>query len=139
VIKQRRSEGNMKKYYAIVLFIFAFQLMSTAINSEDIFAQSMNELDNSGTTIEQLNSSTYSQMQSDVVVSDGLLDSLFLGAGLILDALKLLVIVFLKTLVIAPTLISYGVPTAFALIFQGMTTVIQTLAILEFKTGRRTS
>jgi len=130
----------MKKYYAIVLFVFAFQLISTAVIDGGIFHDSQVNDVSGGVSVSELNSTTYDQMEvNQTVMPEGILDSLFTGAGLLIDGLKMLVIVFLKTLIIYPTLTSYGVPAVLALPVQGMNTVIQALALLEFKTGRRTS
>lgn len=128
----------MKKYYAIILFVFVFQLMTTAVNDGGVFLTEMEHV--GGPTIAQVNESGYAQMSVEQqTASEGFIDSLFTGAGLLIEGLKLVAVVFIKSIVIYTTLTAYGLSAAYATVFQGVYTLVMYLALLEFKTGRRTS
>jgi hypothetical protein len=62
---------------------------------------------------------------------------LFAGVQMIINALGILLKSIGSTLVIYPTLTNLGFPTSIAAIFQGITTVIEGIAVAEFLSGRR--
>lgn len=125
----------MKKFTAIVLFIFAFQLMTGAVNEMGVFDTDMKAVD--GIEVTELSDAMNEQNSVDNVMPEGIIESLFAGARLIITSLALFLSAVLNTIIIAPTLMSYGVPVPLAAIFQGLTTVIQVFAVVELKTRSR--
>lgn len=125
----------MKKFTAIVLFIFVIQLTSGAVNEMGVFDTDVKEID--GVEVSQLNNSLHDQNTVDDVMPEGIVDSMFAGARLIITSLSLFLSAVLNTIVIMPTLMAYGIPLPLAAIFQGLTTVIEVFAVIELKTRSR--
>lgn len=128
----------MKTSYAFVLFIFIFSLSSTAINDMGIFEWNTNT--DTGITdsdITELDNTVYGSVNVDGVESEEDTFGLFAGVQMVINALGILIKSIGATLIIAPTLINIGVPFQIAAIFQGVTTVIEGIAISEFLSGRR--
>ncbi|NOQ48867.1 MAG: hypothetical protein GQ576_07020 [Methanococcoides sp.] len=128
----------MKKSYTIVIFIFIFSLTSTAINDIDIFTWNTNT--DTGITqngIIELNNTVYGSVNVDGLESEDDTFGLFAGVQMVINSVGILIKSIGATLVIYPTLINIGFPGAIAAIFQGVTTVIEGIAIAEFMSGRR--
>lgn len=128
----------MKKSYAIVLFIFIFSLTSTAVNEMGIFEWNTNT--DTGITdgdITELDSRVSSSVDVDELESEDDTFGLFAGVQMIINAIGILIKSIGSTLVIYPTLTNLGFPAVIAVIFQGITTVIEGIAVAEFLSGRR--
>jgi len=128
----------MKKSYAIIIFIFIFSLTSTAINEMGIFEWNTNT--DTGVTdsdITELDNTVYGSVDVDDLESEEDTFGLFAGVQMVINAIGILIKSIGATLVIYPTLTNLGFPAAIAGIFQGITTVIEGIAIAEFLSGRR--
>ena len=128
----------MKTSYAFVLFIFIFSLTSTAINDMGIFEWNTNTdtgINQDGITA--INNTVYGSVNVDGVESEEDTFGLFAGVQMVINALGILIKSIGVTLIIAPTLINIGFPLSIAAIFQGVTTIVEGIAISEFLSGRR--
>jgi hypothetical protein len=103
--------------------IFAWNTNTgTGITSEDIV-----ELDN---TVD-------GSVSVDGLESEDDTFGLFAGVQMVINSIGILIKAIGSTIVIYPTLTNLGIPGAIAGIFQGITTVIEGIAVAEFLSGRR--
>lgn len=127
----------MKSSYAIVLFIFIFSMLSTATNEMDIFNSKVQETGITDDDITEITNQAEDGLTVGDIESTGDEFSLFTGALMIIKTVKILALSVVKTFIILPTLLNYGIPLSIATIFQGITSYIEYLAITEFLSGRR--
>lgn len=128
----------MKKSYAIIIFIFIFSLTSTAVNEMEIFEWNTNtDTGISDDDITELDSRVSASVSVDELESEDQTFGLFAGVQMVINAVGVLIKAIGTTIIIYPTLVNIGFPAAIALIFQGVTTVIEGFAVAEFISGRR--
>ncbi len=87
--------------------------------------------------ITELNNTVYGSVSVDGLESEGDTFGLFAGVQMVINSIGVLIKSIGATFVIYPTLINLSFPPAIAAIFQGITTVIEGIAIAEFLSGRR--
>lgn len=129
----------MKKSYAIVLALFCFGLMSSTVDELGIFDQSIVDVgittdytDNMMTETDKI--VTVNKVEDSSIISDifSVGKGLAIGLGILWGAVG-------KTLVIYGTLVTYGVHTSIAAMIQGMVTLVEAIALVEFALARRAS
>lgn len=127
----------MKKSYAIVLALFCFGLMSSTVDELNIFNQNIHDIGVNRSTINQIDSQV-DTMANVSTVEDNVdeLSIFSIGKGLAIG-IKIILFAFGKTIVIYFTLVSYGVSTASAGMVQGMVTLVEGIAVVEFMLNRR--
>ena len=129
----------MKKSYAIIMALFCFGLMSSTVEELEIFNQNIHDVGVSVDDIDAISANTSTITEVNVVDEGGFLsDLLTAGKGLGIG-IKILLSAFGKTIVIYGTLVGYGVHTAVAGMIQGMVTLVESIAIIEFILNRRAS
>lgn len=129
----------MKKSYAIIMALFCFGLMSSTVDELAIFNQNIHDVGVSISDIDAIEANTSTITEVNTVEEDSILsDMLMAGKGLGIG-IKILLSAVGKTVVIYGTLVGYGVHTAVAAMIQGMVTLVESIAILEFILNRRAS
>ena len=129
----------MRKSYAIVLALFCFGLFSSTVDELNIFNQNIHDVGVNTSTITYIDTQKDSIATVNKVESDETaLDLFSIGKGLAIG-IKIMLFAFGKTVVIYFTLVSYGVSTAVAGMIQGMVTLVESIALVEFMLQRRAS
>lgn len=129
----------MRKSYAIVLALFCFGLMSSTVDELNIFNQNIHDIGVNSSTVNQVDSQMETMANVSTVEDDVDELSIFsIGRGLAIG-IKIMLFAFGKTIVIYFTLVSYGVSTAVAGMVQGMVTLVESIALVEFILQRRAS
>ena len=129
----------MKKSYAIVLALFCFGLFSSTVDELNIFNQAIHETGINTTIVEEIDTQMGTMANVNTVESsENELNIFTLGKGLAIG-IKIMLFAVGKTVVIYFTLVSYGVSTAVAGMIQGMVTLVESIALVEFMLNRRAS
>lgn len=129
----------MQKIYSIIVAMFALSLVTTAINdpfadgSGGIFDTHIHEV---GLDIDAVNNSIAEISKVDDIGTPEKELSLFSLPGLLIKGIAFLAEVLWNTAVIYPMLLKYKVPMGIALIIQGMVTLVQSVGLVQFTTGR---
>lgn len=129
----------MKKSYAIVLALFCFSLFSATVDELNIFNQEIHATGINDATVNEIDSQLGSMANVSTVEEDESELNIFsLGKGLA-KGIKIMLFAIGKTVVIYFTLISYGVSESVAGMIQGMVTLVESIALVEFMLNRRAS
>ena len=129
----------MKKSYAIVLALFCFSLFSATVDELNIFNQEIHSTGINDATVNEIDSQMSSMANVSTVDEDeNELNIFSLGKGLA-KGIKIMLFAVGKTVVIYFTLISYGVSESVAGMIQGMVTLVESIALVEFMLNRRAS
>ena len=129
----------MKKSYAIVLALFCFSLMSSTVAELGIFEQNINEVGVGTADIDQINTEMATIAEVDTLEEDQSSFDIFSAFKGLAIGIKIMLFAFGKTIVIYGTLVGYGIHTAIAGMIQGMVTLVEAIALVEFMTARRAS
>ena len=129
----------MKKSYAIIMVLFCFGLMSSTVGELEIFNQNIHDVGVSVDDIDAISANTSTITEVNVVDEGGFLSDLLMAGKGFGIGIKILLSAFGKTIVIYGTLTGYGVHTAVAGMIQGMVTLVESIAIIEFILNRRAS
>jgi len=129
----------MKKSYAIVLALFCFSLMSSTVTELDIFDQHLHEVGINQADIDEINSTMATMAEVDTLEEEQSSFDIFSALKGLAIGIKIMLFAFGKTIVIYGTLVGYGVHSAIAGMIQGMVTLVESIALVEFMTARRAS
>lgn len=129
----------MKKSYAIVLALFCFSMFSSTVDELNIFNQEIHDTGINTATVDEIESQTSSIANVSTIEGDESELNIFsLGRGLA-KGIKIMFFAVGKTVVIYFTLISYGLSESIAGMIQGMVTLVESIALVEFMLNRRAS
>jgi hypothetical protein len=130
----------MKTSYAIIIFIFLFSLMGNALNELGIYDYTVTETGISNATIEEIKADAEDGADvDDSLYSEDSSFSLFAGVQMAINAVGVFAKALASTVVIYPTMISFGFQPAIATVIQGMVSLIESIALIEFISDRRAS
>ena len=129
----------MKKSYAIVLALFCFSLMSSTVTELDIFDQHLHEVGINQADIDEINSTMATMAEVDTLEEEQSSFDIFSAFKGLAIGIKIMLFAFGKTIVIYGTLVGYGVHSAIAGMIQGLVTLVESIALVEFMTARRAS
>lgn len=129
----------MKRSYAIVLALFCFSLFSSTVDELNIFNQEIHDTGINTATVDEIESQMNNMVNVSTIESDESELNIFsVGKGLS-KGIKIMFFAVGKTFVMYHTFLSYGVPESIAGMIQGMVTLVEGIALVEFMLNRRAS